>query len=84
MLDDKKIFKIWDVHDNFPEKYHEAMNFHTEMVVEKIEKDLFDKSDLIISDNEKVLNNLRSKYQNSNKFLLVKDNNTDLIEHIKG
>lgn len=83
LLDDKKILKIWDVHDNFPEKYHEAMNFHTEMVVEKIEKDFVDKCDLIISGREGVLFNIQAKYKRTNACYIVNKETKNLAELIR-
>lgn len=87
LLDDKNILKIWDTHDNFPEKYHEAMNFHTEMVVEKIEKDFVSKCDLIISKRKDVLGKIQNKYGRTNDCYIVnKDNNilTKLIRREYG
>ena len=82
LLDDKKILKIWDVHDNFPEKYHEAMNFHTEMVVEKIEKDFVDRVDLIISGKKEVLNNIQNKYKITNNCYLINKENDNILKEL--
>ena len=83
LLDDKKILKIWDIHDNFPERYHEAMNFHTEMVVDKIEKDFIEKCDLVISGKEDVLNKIKTKYKRTNNFYLINKDNDNLTELIR-
>lgn len=83
LLDDKKILKIWDVHDNFPERYHEAMNFHTEMVVEKIEKDFVDKCDLVISGREDVLSNIQAKYKRTSDCYILNKETKNLAELIR-
>ena len=60
-LENVKVY--WDSHGAIPEEYHKAANFHTEMVTNDIEKIFYEKSDVLICDNEELIKHFKDKYQ---------------------
>ncbi|MBQ6334384.1 MAG: glycosyltransferase [Erysipelotrichaceae bacterium] len=52
----------WDCHGMIPEEYHEASNFHTEKITADIEKIFYEKSSVIIVDDEKLIGHFKNKY----------------------
>ena len=54
----------WDCHGMIPEEYHAASNFHTEKITADIEKVFYEKSDVIICENEKLKDHFVEKYGN--------------------
>lgn len=52
----------WDVHGMVPEEYHEASNYHTEKITADIEKIFYEKSDVIICDDEVLKKHFIDKY----------------------
>ncbi len=70
IFDDEEIKTIWDTHGMIPEKYHEASNYHTEKVTGDIEKIFYEKSDVIIVNDENEMKHLMDKYgKNDAKFV---------------
>ena len=61
-LPDVKVY--WDSHGMIPEEYHAASNFHTEKITADIEKIFYEKSDVIICENEKLKDHFVEKYGN--------------------
>ena len=59
-MPDVKVY--WDTHGMIPEEYHEASNFHTEKITADIEKTFYEKSDVIICENEELKNHFIKKY----------------------
>ncbi|MBR5754253.1 MAG: glycosyltransferase [Erysipelotrichaceae bacterium] len=53
---------MWDCHGTVPEEYHEASNFHSEQVTADIEKIFYEKSDVLICENEKLKKHFIKKY----------------------
>lgn len=72
LFDLQNVNVIWDTHGNVPEQYHEQKNYHIEMVTNEIEKVFFDKSDLVVCENDDVKNILIKKYKKEQKFLIYK------------
>ena len=54
LFDMDEVNVIWDCHGMIPEEYHEAANYHTEEVTSNIEKTFYEKSDVLICENEKI------------------------------
>lgn len=72
LFDLQNVNVIWDTHGNVPEQYHEQKNYHIEMVTNEIEKVFFDKSDLIVCENDDVKDILIKKYKKEQEFLIYK------------
>ena len=62
VFDMPEVTVYWDTHGMIPEEYHEASNFHTEKITADIEKIFYDKSDVIICENHKLLEHFKDKY----------------------
>ena len=78
LFDLADVNKIWDSHGAIPEMYHEALNYHTEKVTNEIEEVFYNKSDLILVDDEKLIDHFNNKY-NSNKKIVVYNSKTTKI-----
>ena len=59
-LPDVKVY--WDSHGMIPEAYHDASNFHTEKITADIEKVFYEKSNIIICENEELKEHFIEKY----------------------
>ena len=64
-LEDVKI--IWDTHGRIPEEYHEKGNYHTEKITNDIEKVFYEKSDVIICEDNNEIKHFKNKYGNKEK-----------------
>lgn len=62
VFDMKEVKTCWDTHGAIPEEYHNASNFHTEAITADIEKIFYEKSDVIICENEELKNHFIEKY----------------------
>ena len=66
----------WDSHGAIPEEYHNASNYHTEEVTNIIEKVFYDKSDVLICENDELINHFISKYGKRDMEYIVYPSNT--------
>ncbi len=71
-LDNVKIY--WDTHGAIPEEYHKASNFHTEAVTNDIEKIFYEKSDVLIVENDKLKKHFIDKYGERNIECIILSN----------
>lgn len=70
-LEDVKVY--WDCHGMVPEEYHKASNFHTEELTSSIEKKFYEKADVLICDDEKLIKHFKEKYKkNSIDFMIMR------------
>ncbi|MDO4940324.1 MAG: hypothetical protein Q4E33_01360 [Erysipelotrichaceae bacterium] len=69
---------VWDVHGMIPEAYHENANYHIEQVVNDIEKDFYDKSDVVLVDDEKLIEHFKDKYNKDQNFVVYNGNTKDI------
>lgn len=63
-LEDVKV--IWDCHGAIPEEYHEASNFHTEEVCSSIEREFYEKADVLVCESEDLRKHFIKKYGKGN------------------
>ena len=76
-LDD--VNKIWDSHGAIPEMYHEACNYHTEKVTNEIEEIFFNKSNLILVDNDELIKHFVEKYGVKKNVVLYNEETKNII-----
>ena len=62
IFDMQEVKTYWDTHGAIPEEYRDSSNFHTEAITADIEKIFYEKSDVIICENEKLKNHFIAKY----------------------
>ena len=62
LFDLEGVTVYWDTHGAIPEEYHEASNFHTEQVTNDIEKIFFEKSNVLMCENEALVRHFKDKY----------------------
>ncbi len=62
VFDQKDTKVIWDCHGMVPEEYRKASNFHTEKITSDIEKIFYEKSDVILCEDETIKKHLIAKY----------------------
>ena len=74
----------WDCHGTIPEEYHEASNFHTEQVTNDIEKVFYEKSDVLIVDNNRLKKHFKDKYgmRKSMKYITLSNKTNELKDII--
>lgn len=68
-LEHTKVY--WDCHGKVPEAYHDASNFHTEKITSDIEKIFYEKSDVILCEDESIKKHLITKYGDRNAEFMV-------------
>ena len=81
LFDMDEVNVIWDCHGMIPEEYHEAANYHTEEVTSNIEKTFYEKSDVLICENEKIKDHFIEKYgKRDMKYIVSSINDLNKIE----
>ena len=71
LFDLPEVKVYWDTHGMIPEEYHEASNFHTEKITADIEKNFYEKADVVICENEELKKHFIEKYNDSKKEFLI-------------
>ena len=80
-LQDVKVF--WDSHGMIPEEYHNASNFHTEEITNDIEKVFYEKSDVLICENEELINHFISKYDKRDmNYVVYPNKNSNVLKDL--
>lgn len=62
IFDMENVKTIWDSHGAVPEYYHSLSNIHTEMVTNDIEKIFYQKADVLLCEDEKLIDHFIDKY----------------------
>lgn len=70
LFDLEDVEVIWDTHGMVPEEYHEKANYHTEDVLNEIEKTFYDKADILICENDKLVKHFRNKYNKEKDYTI--------------
>lgn len=69
---------VWDTHGTIPERYHEDANYHTEQVTNDIEKMFYEKSNVVLVDDEKLTEHFENKYNKKQNFVVFNNNTKDI------
>ena len=77
LFDLEDVTVYWDTHGAIPEEYHKASNFHTEEVTNNIEKVFYDKSDVLIVENEELKKHFINKYGNRDMKYVILSNSVN-------
>ena len=74
VFDLQDVTVYWDTHGMIPEEYHKASNYHTEMVTNDIEKIFYEKSSVLVCENDKLKVHFINKYQKREdlEYLVIK------------